>query len=632
MQQPSLFGSDPPDPADVPPGDTIAGQLAEEHVRARAVADRLPALVKCGTSSWSFPGWAGIVYSAARSQTQLARTGLREYAQHPLLTTVGIDRSYYAPIPRDDLRRYADQLPQGFRCCAKAPATVTSMVVPGGRREAPVANPDFLSPERFASEMLEAFADAFAGHCGPFIVECAPAPRGYPVDPAAFAERLDRFLEPLPREWAFAVELRDQRLLTPAYGRVLARHGAGHVYNAWSAMPAPAAQARVVDPALLPFLVVRLLLAPGTWYEEQREKFKPFNRVVEPDEAMRGEVARLIGEAVTRTQPAWLLVNNKAEGSAPLTVRAIAERVVAAAGRLPASRGVVFMMLSGSARLVVATASMGVALFTSTAFAQARIRIMPPDRATFAVGQRVDIRVEATSTGDAPPAGLRVRIDGVDVTARSIGDAGAGAPPNSTNFLLRSHTFSKAGTHIIGAVTDDGGEAKVTVQVDAWQTARAGATRAKNVILLLGDGMGAAHRTAARLLARGVTGGRPPACWPWTAPRHRAGHDPVVQLADHRLGAGHVGLRHREQGQQQSRRRLPRQHRRRHVRQSARRVPGCVPEAHAGPGFNVGLVTTADVTDATPAANAVHTAQRDASGEIAKRRSSTSARPTASPC
>jgi uncharacterized protein YecE (DUF72 family) len=29
---------------------------------------------------------------------RLARTGLRAYAQHPLLRSVGIDRTYYAPI------------------------------------------------------------------------------------------------------------------------------------------------------------------------------------------------------------------------------------------------------------------------------------------------------------------------------------------------------------------------------------------------------------------------------------------------------------------------------------------------------------------------------------------------------
>ncbi len=38
-----------------------------------------------------------------------------------------------------------------------------------------------------------------------------------------------------------------------------------------------------------------------------------------------------------------------------------------------------------------------------------------------------------------------------------------------------------------------------------------------------------------------------------------------------------------------------------------------------GPGFNVGLVTTADLTDATPAANAIHSSNRLASEGIASR-------------
>ena len=55
----------------------------------------------------------------------------------------------------------------------------------------------------------------------------------------------------------------------------------------------PLAQAAVVAPEAAPFAVVRLLLKPGTWYEDQRDLFRPFNRLVAPDEAMRGEVVEL---------------------------------------------------------------------------------------------------------------------------------------------------------------------------------------------------------------------------------------------------------------------------------------------------------------------------------------------------
>ena len=51
------------------------------------------------------------------------------------------------------------------------------------------------------------------------------------------------------------------------------------------------AERDLVPPEDLPFTVVRLLLKPGTWYEDQRDRFKPFNRLVEPDPVMRDQVA-----------------------------------------------------------------------------------------------------------------------------------------------------------------------------------------------------------------------------------------------------------------------------------------------------------------------------------------------------
>jgi uncharacterized protein YecE (DUF72 family) len=307
--------------------DPILQALAAQHDEARALAARLPSTVHFGTSSWSFPGWAGIVYGARRSQTDLARDGLREYATHPLLTTVGIDRSYYAPIPVDDFRRYADQLPGGFRCCIKAPASVTSYAV--GDRERPVKNVDFLSAERLVEDLLQPCALAFAAHAGPIIIECPPVPRGLRLDPFEFAERLDACLTQLPREFTYAVELRDRSLLTPSYAAVLARHHATHTYNYWSAMPLPGAQAAVVPPADVTNddVVIRLLLRPGTRYADQREAFHPFNALVEPDEAMRADVVSLVARAAANKKRIYLLVNNKAEGSSPLTIMGLARRL-----------------------------------------------------------------------------------------------------------------------------------------------------------------------------------------------------------------------------------------------------------------------------------------------------------------
>ena len=162
--------------------------------------------------------------------------------------------------------------------------------------------------------------------------------------------------------------------------------------------------------------------------------------------------------------------------------------------------------------------------------AATRIRIMPPDGGVVAVGQRLDIRVEATSDTAAPPQGLTVVVNGKDLTSRNILDPGVGgergaggtgataaaivaadradrADENTTNFLLRRFSLSAPGPLVIVARTADGATATARLTVEAW-AGRGRIASARNVIFLLGDGMGVAHRTAARIVSKGLHNGK----------------------------------------------------------------------------------------------------------------------------
>ena len=50
------------------------------------------------------------------------------------------------------------------------------------------------------------------------------------------------------------------------------------------------------------------------------DAFAPYDRIQEPSPDLRSDLLRLIETAVRTRIPAYLLVNNRAEGSAPLTV------------------------------------------------------------------------------------------------------------------------------------------------------------------------------------------------------------------------------------------------------------------------------------------------------------------------
>jgi uncharacterized protein YecE (DUF72 family) len=301
--------------------------LAQEHAEARRLAASLSPHVFLGTSSWAFPGWQGIVYSQHESPSALSRHGLVEYAQHPLLRTVEIDRSYYAPVPLEDLRRYAAQLPAGFRCCVKAPASVTSAVLPA-RTPVPQPNPHFLSVELLERELLEPVTAHFADHLGPVVLQFPPQPARFRLAPRVFADRLDQFLDRLPSTLRYSVEIRDPQWLSEEYEGVLARHGVAHAYSFWSSLPLPAEQENLIPLCQAPFSVFRLMLPPGTSYDGRREYFRPFDRIHEPHLEMRNQVVELIRKAVAAKQDTYVIVNNKAEGSAPLTIRALAEMLV----------------------------------------------------------------------------------------------------------------------------------------------------------------------------------------------------------------------------------------------------------------------------------------------------------------
>jgi uncharacterized protein YecE (DUF72 family) len=308
------------DPAlDVPPPDPALVALAA----------RVPPHVRFGTSSWTFEGWRGIVYQRKyRNQQSFVQESLAEYARHPLFRTVGIDRSYYAPVPADELRRYAEQLPPGFVCVSKVWSEITTRVFPDHPRHGERAgrpNDAFLDPDLFMREVAGPVLEGLGAHAGPLVLEIPQTTGG--VAPAVFAREVDAFLRAVPAGLPLAFELRDRRLLVPEYLDTIARHGATHVFNYWSRMPSIREQLQIDGTMAGPVVVVRLMLPPGERYADLRERYAPFDRIAAPQPEMRDDVARVVDLCARRGQDVFVIVNNKAEGSSPLTIEALARRV-----------------------------------------------------------------------------------------------------------------------------------------------------------------------------------------------------------------------------------------------------------------------------------------------------------------
>ena len=329
------------------PGAAVPGKrrtrdvlAAEPCAEVLEIAAALPPQIHLGTSTWSFPGWQGIVYGDDYSKSKLSRDGLTAYGQHPLLRTVSIDRSFYAPLTVTDYLRYAQQVPAHFRFIVKAPALVTDATVRAERGEQVSLNPCFLDAQLAIDEFVRPCLDGLGAKAGALVFQFSPLPDQMLADPAGFIGQLAGFLSALPvlpEGTRYAVEIRDACLLTPRFIRTLKATGVRYCVGIHARMPDPLRQAAalaLLDGEPAGPLIVRWSLHGGFKYEQAKAKYEPFDRLVDEDPATRTALAELAARYAIAGQPVVIAVNNKAEGSAPLTCMKLGRAIVEAYSRL----------------------------------------------------------------------------------------------------------------------------------------------------------------------------------------------------------------------------------------------------------------------------------------------------------
>ena len=328
--QPDLFGGGPsPDAAPArhatpPRGRGAQGSVVPQRADPSLVelAAALPSGVRFGTSTWSFPGWAGIVYGGEHDEAKLARDGLAAYARHPLLRAVGVDRSFYTPLDAPTLERMAAAVPGDFRFLMKAHAALTtpkSARRPAFLQGAPEA---FLDADYATRVVVDPARRLLGEKLGVVLFQFSPLGERVLRHRALLLERLGAFLTALPRGVTYACEWRDAAMLGPDYHATLAAAGAVHGLCAHPRMPPVDEQGvgSACDPTAPGPLVIRWLLRRDRAYDEARAEYAPFDKLCDPDAAVRGRIAALLSAAADSGRDAMVIVNNKAEGSAPLSI------------------------------------------------------------------------------------------------------------------------------------------------------------------------------------------------------------------------------------------------------------------------------------------------------------------------
>ena len=128
--------------------------------------------------------------------------------------------------------------------------------------------------------------------------------------------------------------------------------------------------------------------------------------------------------------------------------------------------------------------------------------IYPIDQANILAGSKFDIKVELNNVVE--PEDLIIEINGKP--AGKLIQAKPAFIPNEnglgSSLIYRDVQITKAGNYQLIARTS-----KETMQVN-WEVYGSGPRRVKNIILFIGDGMTIANRTAARVLSKGISQGK----------------------------------------------------------------------------------------------------------------------------
>ena len=200
-----------------------------------------------------------------------------------------------------------------------------------------------------------------------------------------------------------------------------------------------------------------------------------------------------------------------------------------------------------------------------------------------------------------------------DASGKTTGASGcklaANLPSNTAVVSQRAYSKSLPGVHTFKVVAAQGNGSLIsaTGNFEVVGIDRGGET-AKNIIILLGDGMGAAHRTAGRIMAKGYAQGKAKGrptmdTFPYGGMVMTASLNSIV--TDSAPGMQNYVTGNKANNNQEG------------VFPDDTldafdnpRVEYLSEYLHMLQGKALGVVTTADVFDATPAANAVHTSAR----------------------
>ena len=287
--------------------------------------------LRIGTCSWNYPSWEGVIYDSHDKAEYLA-----EYADR--FNAVEIDRWFWslfenpmkARLPLEkDAAIYRASVPNSFMFGVKAPNSVTLTHLykkdRGSKTEPLQENPHFLSHGLMVEflDRIKPLHDVL----GPIMFQFEYLNKKKMPSLVEFSDRFGTFADALPAGFIYAVETRNKDYLDQSFYEFLLNHRLCPVLVSGYWMPRISSLFAEHKELLLQFPAIVIRLMGEDRDEIEKATGRQWNSIVKPHDVELDEVSEILLELRQADVVPFVFVNNHYEGSAPITIDRLLERL-----------------------------------------------------------------------------------------------------------------------------------------------------------------------------------------------------------------------------------------------------------------------------------------------------------------
>jgi len=272
-------------------------------------------IIHFGTSSFSSKDWIGTFYPRGVK----AMDFLKYYAQQ--FDIVEVDSTYYSIPSEYTVDGWLEKTPANFKISAKFPRGI----VHAGKDKKPdsknILDREATYPER---DRFLTVMERLGKSLGPLLIQFPYFSKKIFAYKEVFLERLDRFLTDLPKDFRYAVEIRNRHWLNADFANLCRKHNAALVMADQAWMPHGDQIMEWFDPVTTDFSYIRLL---GNRQEIEQLTSTWGREVVDKTDLLL-RWAEVLKKLADRQVETYVYANNHYTGHAPATARKLREMLV----------------------------------------------------------------------------------------------------------------------------------------------------------------------------------------------------------------------------------------------------------------------------------------------------------------